>query len=115
MPGAVSSQAAEAKNAPASVEYYQNSDNKKTVIELNEPESTFEIINLGNGNSYEGYTVDKKYNGFGTLIINGTTYKGNFLNGLKNGNGEIFNLKGGLVFSGNFLNDVKHGQGIILF
>lgn len=82
---------------------------------------------------YDGYWYKKSFRGYGLLyeqayiyhcnessartnkvLIQNTgisLYKGNFLNGLKEGFGEEFDSEGRLIYKGNFQNGVHCGEG----
>ena len=56
-----------------------------------------------------------KMNGFGkyTYASNGQIYEGNFVNGVKRGDGKI-TYPSGKIYEGKFLNGVPQGQGTII-
>ena len=61
---------------------------------------------------YEGEILNNEPHGFGTLTYekSGSVYKGNFLDGDRNGFG-IYTFKSGNRYEGNWKNDKKHGFG----
>ena len=68
-------------------------------------------------NIYIGYFNNNKQNGEGTIYdlnLDNIRYKGNFVNGIKNGKG-IFYYKNGDKYEGDFINDKKEGFGIFYF
>jgi hypothetical protein len=67
-----------------------------------------------NGDVYEGIMFKGKMNGFGkyTYASNGQIYIGNFVNGVKRGDGKII-YPNGKIYEGKFVNGVPQGQGII--
>ena len=68
------------------------------------------ITNL-NGDIYEGFIKDGKFNGKGKITYKlGHIYEGNFVNNKKQGEG-IFKFANGTIYEGNFENDQLTGQG----
>ena len=67
-----------------------------------------------NGDTYEGIMYKGKMNGFGkyTYASNGQIYVGNFVNGIKRGDGKII-YPNGKIYEGKFVNGVPQGQGTI--
>ena len=67
-----------------------------------------------NGDVYEGIMFKGKMNGWGkyTYASNGQIYIGDFVNGVKRGNGKII-YPNGKIYEGKFINGVPQGQGII--
>ena len=67
-----------------------------------------------NGDTYEGVMLRGKMNGFGkyTYASNGQVYIGNFMNGIKKGDGKII-YPNGRIYEGKFVNGVPQGQGTI--
>lgn len=61
---------------------------------------------------YEGEILNNEPHGFGTLVYekSGSTYKGNYQKGERNGFG-IYTFKSGNRYEGNWRNDKKHGFG----
>jgi hypothetical protein len=78
----------------------------------NSPTPITKRIDLGEGNYYEGFIMNKKYHGKGVLLIGNTMYRGEFAEGNKQGKGEIIDIETDkLLFTGEFHNDDKEGFG----
>ena len=108
-----------------SIEYEKNlfwisrkNENEKYVGQINknkEKEGRGALITKNN--IYIGYFNNNKQNGEGTIYdlnLDNIRYKGNFVNGIKNGKG-IFYYKNGDKYEGDFINDKKEGFGIFYF
>ncbi|CAD8075824.1 unnamed protein product [Paramecium sonneborni] len=63
-----------------------------------------------NGEYYQGQWKANQAQGFGEYVQNGNKYIGNFLNWIKNGEGEEF-FKNGDRYQGNYVNGLPHGYG----
>ena len=74
-------------------------------------EGNIKQIDLGNGNIYQGELFNGKFHGRGNLIIDEISYLGRFKNGLKTGEGQIYDPKGKLIFKGLFKDNLKEGKG----
>ena len=62
---------------------------------------------------YEGQFFDNVYNGYGKYIWqNLDYYEGEFVNGLCNGKGQLYNNNGILIYDGYFFNNNKQGFGM---
>jgi len=91
-----------------------NNDYKKITgyFQNDEIKGFCRIIYLSSGDYYEGYFDGLNFSGYGEFTsAGGLKYKGNFLNGLKEGKGEEI-FEENFLFSGNFKNDLKNGEGI---
>ncbi len=64
-----------------------------------------------NHDRYEGMFKEGKPSGRGVLLSGQTTYKGQFLNGLKHGKGELEDREQGTSFVGEFRNNLQEGKG----
>lgn len=72
-------------------------------------------IDLENDNYYEGFVLNNKYNGEGTLVVDNFMYVGEFKNGLMNGIFEVINLENTeKTFKGQYIDDMKCGKGKII-
>jgi len=68
-------------------------------------------INYTNGNIYEGFLENGKYQGHGSLKTNNLYYIGNFDNNKFTGNGCL--TENQIIYEGIFQNGKKHGEGIL--
>lgn len=62
------------------------------------------------GYSYKGSFVNNLKEGEGVEVMNNSTYKGSFLKDMKNGKGKIV-FASGDIYEGNFVNGVIEGKG----
>ena len=101
-----------------------NNEKKKEILEGAQKKYEQEILmnqingkgkfTWQNGDVYEGIMFKGKMNGWGkyTYASNGQIYIGDFVNGVKRGNGKII-YPNGKIYEGKFINGVPQGQGII--
>jgi hypothetical protein len=72
------------------------------------------MINASTGLTYTGYWHQAVWNGYGELqYANGDAYKGDFCQGRKHGNGESYTAASQRRYKGQFVNEVEEGLGEI--
>ena len=64
------------------------------------------------GTQYEGNFKDNEFDGYGIYKCKLYIYKGNYISGKKNGNGQYEDLIKKSIYDGEFLDDKKNGYGI---
>ena len=75
------------------------------------PAVEISVLDLPNGDRYEGEIQSGLFNGWGLYIsVAGDRYEGYFRNDLRNGQG-IFSGRDGSRYRGSFQNDLRHGTG----
>lgn len=68
-----------------------------------------------NGENYIGEFKNDDFHGKGKLMFpDGSFYDGNWVNGMKHGEGGEIHLANGKIIKGNFVNDVLNGPGLII-
>ena len=65
---------------------------------------------MPNGTKYEGFFVEDKFEGLGSLTTLQSKYEGNFKNGFLNGHGRLIKSDGS-IYEGNFFDNIKNGFG----
>jgi hypothetical protein len=68
-------------------------------------------LELGDNNFYEGPVFENLFEGKGRLVLNEEIYIGEFSKGMKNGKGELYDLKNNLKYKGEYKDNKKHGFG----
>lgn len=87
--------------------------NSKIIFNLDTEETQKNTkIDLGENNFYEGGILNEKYHGSGKLVVNNKMYVGKFVNGLKEGVGELTDmLTNKIIYKGKYYHDKKQGLG----
>lgn len=101
-------------NSPNNIRNGKHNFNSQILVDHNI--YTGEMAETADNLKYNLYHNKKYYvmDGIGTLkIVNGSLYKGNFLNGDFHNNGE-FIYPDGCTYKGNFVNGKREGKGILV-
>lgn len=74
------------------------------------------VMQYKDGSVYQGFTLNKKFNGRGRLThASGDIYQGDWKDGKAHGKGVYVSKDTGTLYDGDWVQDEQHGHGIELF